>query len=157
MKTRTAQRLLLLFFTFHISLVCTDSLDEALASAIFPSTSSLCKGAAISQTKFNDQFTSTTAVSNWDAANAQYEDDVFEIDMIHADVDPNRTWILRLGKGGQIASFRVAAGEAMADSATENDAWHDLVQQMVAVNPDLNTAANPNFIHQAGPYMNDRG
>jgi hypothetical protein len=157
MTTRTPRRLLLLFFTFHISRVSADTLDAALASAIFPSTSSLCKGAANSRTTFNNKFTSTAAVSNWDAANAQYEDDVFEIDMIHSDVDPNRTWILRLGKGGQIASFRVAAGEAMANSATENDAWHDLVQQMVAINSDLNTPANPNFIHQAGPYMNDRG
>ena len=157
MTTRKPRRLLLLFLTFHIALVSTDTLDESLASAIFPPTSPLCKGAAISETKFNNQFSSTTTVSNWDVANAQYEASVFEIDMIHSDINPNRTWILRLGKGGQVASFRVAAGEAMANSATPNDAWHDLVQQMVAVNSDLNTAAYPNFIHQAGPYMNDRG
>jgi len=77
--------------------------------------------------------------------------------MTHADSNPDRAWTIRLGKGGQIVSFRVAAGEAIANQANPEAIWNDLVQQMVAVNEQLNTATNPNFIHQAGPYARDTG
>jgi len=93
----------------------------------------------------------------WDVVNAQYEEDVFKIDMIHSDSNENRSWTLRLGKGGQIASFIVASGEAISNQASETAAWNDLVQQMVAVNSNANTPDDPSFIHQAGPYMKDTG
>jgi hypothetical protein len=146
-----------LLLTISLFLAVADKLDEALASAIFPPTSPLCQGAG-SSTLFNTTYSTTADVSGyWDVNNAQYEENVFEIDMVHSDKNENRTWILRLGKGGQIASFRAAAGEAIARQANPHSAWNDLVQQMVAVNTQLNTPANPNFIHQAGPYMKDTG
>ena len=147
-------KLFLLFLA--LSRVGADKLDDALASAIFPATSTMCNGAG-SSTSFSATYTSTADVSEWDSNNAQYEDDVFEVDMIHSDTNENRTWALRLGKGGQIASFRVASGEAIANQASTGAAWNDLVQQMVAVNTDRNAPAYPNFIHQAGPYMKDTG
>ena len=146
----------LLLLALSLSRVGADKLDVALASAIFPATSNLCDGAG-SSTSFSAMYTSTNDVSDWDVRNAQYEDDVFEVDMIHSDTNANRTWTLRLGKGGQIASFRVASGEAIANQASTTAAWNDLVQQMVAVNLALNTPTKPNFIHQAGPYMKDTG
>jgi transglutaminase/protease-like cytokinesis protein 3 len=146
----------LLLLALSLSRVGADKLDDALASAIFPATSNKCNGAG-SSTSFSATYTSTAGVSEWDVNNAQYEDDVFEVDMIHSDANENRTWTLRLGKGGQIASFRVASGEAIANQANPSAAWNDLVQQMVAVNNDLNKPADPNFIHQAGPYMKDTG
>ena len=146
----------LLLLALSLSRVGADKLDDALASAIFPATSNKCNGAG-SSTSFSATYTSTAGVSEWDVNNAQYEDDVFEVDMIHSDTNENRTWALRLGKGGQIASFRVASGEAIANQASSHAAWNDLVQQMVAVNLKLNTGADPNFIHQAGPYMKDTG
>lgn len=97
-------------------------------------------------------------VSNWDANTAVYEQDVFELEIVHSDGEnPDREWKVRLGNGGQIASFRVAAGEAIANQASSTAAWNDLVQQMVAVNGALNTQVNLNFIHQAGPYIKDTG
>ena len=146
----------LFFLSLSLSRVGADKLDDALASAIFPATSTKCKAAG-SSTSFSAMYTSTNDVSDWDVRNAQYEDDVFEVDMIHSDTNANRTWTLRLGKGGQIASFRVASGEAIANQASTTAAWNDLVQQMVAVNLALNTPTKPNFIHQAGPYMKDTG
>ena len=146
----------LFLLALALSRVWADKLDDALASAIFPATSTMCNGAG-SSTSFSATYTSTMDVSDWNVNNALYEDDVFEVDMFHSDTNANRTWALRLGKGGQIASFRVAAGEAIANQANSHSAWNDLVQQMVAVNLKLNEPTDPNFIHQAGPYMKDTG
>ena len=133
-----------------------DKLDDVLASAIFRPSSSVCSNGG-SSTSFNATYHSTMAISKWDAVNAPYEPDVFMIDMIHNDNNSNRTWTLRLGKGGQIASLIVAAGEAIANQG-EKETWNDLVQQMVAVNGVLNIVpTSPNFIHGAGPYMRDIG
>jgi len=146
--------------TLHLalcfSLVGADKLDEALASAIFPASSTLCQGGGAS-TSFSTTYTSTAEVSDWDVNTAAYEEDVFEVDMSHSDSNQDRAWTIRLGKGGQIASFRVAAGEAIANQASTTAIWNDLVQQMVAVNTALNTPTHPNFIHQAGPYAKDTG
>jgi hypothetical protein len=147
----------LLLLALPLSIIGADRLDEVLASAIFPASSSKCPGAAPAATSFSADFTSTFEVSQWDENNKAYEQDVFEVDMTHNDANSDRSWTLRLGKGGQIASFRVAAGEAIANQANSEAAWNDLVQQMVAVNGELNTPANKNFIHQAGPYSRDDG
>jgi hypothetical protein len=146
----------LLFLVIFLASTGADKLDEALASAIFRPSSSVCNNAG-SATSFNATYGSTFAVSKWDVYHAQYEPHAFKIDMIHNDNNSNRSWTLRLGKGGQILSLIVAAGEAMANQGVADSPWNDLVQQMVAVNSALNTNTDPNFIHQAGPYMRDTG
>jgi hypothetical protein len=133
-----------------------DVLDEALASALFRPTSLKCPGAGTS-TSFSATFSSTMSISKWHNAQALYEPNVFEVDMIHSDQNENRSWTLRVGKGGHVSSFLVKAGEAIANEANVKSMWNDLVPQMVAVNGDLNTALHPNFIHQAGPYVQDTG
>lgn len=142
---------------FPVALVEADKLDKALASAIFPSSSNLCQGGGGSSTSFSTTYTSTFDVSDWDDNSKAYEENVFEVDISHVDTNPDLSWTIRIGKGGQIASLRVAAGEAIANQANGVALWNDLVQQMVAVNTDLNTGATPNFIHQAGPYAKDTG
>jgi hypothetical protein len=137
-------------------LVIADQLDEAIASAIFRPTSSKCPGAG-SSTSFSASYTSTMSISKWHSLQAAYEPDVFEIDMIHSDGNENRTWTLRIGKGGHISSLIVKAGEVVANEDNPKSFWNDLVPQMVAVNGALNTNTNPNFIHQAGPYTKDTG
>jgi hypothetical protein len=152
-------KLVLLSLSLMSPRIGADKLDKAMASAMFAPSSSKCQGAGLPSpsTSFNTTYTSTTAISKWDVENAQYEDDVFLIDMIHSDNNENRSWTLRLGKGGQIVSFIVASGEAISNQADETAAWNDLVQQMVAVNSNSNTPNEPSFIHQAGPYMKDTG
>jgi hypothetical protein len=146
----------LLLFLILSRTAVADKLDDVLASAIFRPSSSVCSNGG-SSTSFNANYRSTMAISNWDAVNAPYEPYVFKIDMIHNDNNSNRTWTLRLGKGGQIASLIVAAGEAIANQG-DHESWNDLVQQMVAVNSALNILpTSPNFIHGAGPYMRDDG
>ena len=132
-----------------------DRLDQALASAIFPS-SPFCHMEG-SSTFFSFNFTSTADISRWDINTAQFEEDVFQVDMVHTDNATERSWILRIGKGGQIASLIVSAGEAIANQAISDSVWNDLVQQMVSVNGNLNSPLTPNFVHQAGPYMRDTG
>jgi hypothetical protein len=133
-----------------------DFLDEILAGALFEPSSSQCDGAG-SSTSFRTTFTSTMSISYWHPQNAQYEDDVFQVDMIHTDANPDRAWSLRIGKGGEVDSFITKAGEAVANQPSVNSAWNDLVYQMVAVNDNLNSPTNKNFIHQAGVYMQDTG
>lgn len=139
-----------------LTLVRADKLDEALASAIFPPRSSQCQESS-GTTSFSHVYSSTDGTSDWDVNTVAYEENVFEVDISHTDADPDRSWTIRIGKGGQISSFIVAAGESMSNQASQYAIWNDLVQQMVAVNGALNAPDAPNFIHQAGPYARDTG
>mmetsp|Transcript_28193 Transcript_28193/g.42652 ORF Transcript_28193/g.42652 Transcript_28193/m.42652 type:complete len:773 (-) Transcript_28193:212-2530(-) len=136
--------------------VVSDQLDDVLttSSGIFPSDSVKCAGK--SSTSFSSVFRSTNHISAWSDVNVEYESDAFEIDMTHDDVLPERSWTLRLGKGGQIMSLIVQPGESIANQALPNAIWIDLVQQMVAVNENLNgVGGKANFIHGAGVYANE--
>eukprot|EP00547_Thalassionema_nitzschioides_P007112 CAMPEP_0194209858 /NCGR_PEP_ID=MMETSP0156-20130528/7840_1 /TAXON_ID=33649 /ORGANISM="Thalassionema nitzschioides, Strain L26-B" /LENGTH=680 /DNA_ID=CAMNT_0038937105 /DNA_START=130 /DNA_END=2173 /DNA_ORIENTATION=- len=139
-------------------LVATDQLDDVLTSSsgIFPSNSVKC-GEKLSNTAFSSVFRSTNDVSNWRDVNIAYEPNAFEIDMIHNDdANPERSWSLRLGKGGQIMSLIVKPGESMANQGHHTAIWNDLVQQMVSVNGELNgVGGKNNFIHGAGVYANE--
>jgi hypothetical protein len=147
---------IIIHFLLHIVPNYGDALDKALASALFRPTSLKCPGAGTSTT-FRTTFTSTQAISKWHDAQALYEPNMFEVDMIHSDKNENRSWTLRIGKGGQISSFLVKAGEAIANEDNVKSMWNDLVPQMVAINSEFNTALHPNFIHQSGPYVQDTG
>jgi hypothetical protein len=151
----------LLWFCLLVPAAVTtaDKIDEAIANDIFPQTSDLCSADGAS-TAFSFDFTEST-ISNWDSENSAYEEDVFQVDMIHSDSNTNRTWTLRIGKGGQISSFITSAGETIANQASKGSAWNDLVQQLVAVNKNRNGVGIyknfSNFVHGAGPYMKDEG
>lgn len=78
--------------------------------------------------------------------------------------DTDKSYELRIGKGGQVYSFKTSAGETIPPqwrnpaSGNPNKApWVDEVWQIVAVDGALNDAENDNkyFIHQAGVYLND--
>ncbi len=77
----------------------------------------------------------------------------------------NRSWDLRLGRGGQIYSFRTPAlGELVPPQYRANDVtygsqyapWNDEVWQGVAVDIVQNNLPDGDyFIHQAGVYLKD--
>lgn len=134
--------------------ISADKLDVAIANAIFSDTSPLCKPID-SHTTFSSVY--TPSGSYWNFRNAEYEEDAFEIEMRHSDQNENRTWTMRLGKGGQVVSFIGPYGEVIPTQAQDKSAWNDLVTQPVAVSDDLNTPTNPYFIHGSGPYMKDEG
>eukprot|EP00547_Thalassionema_nitzschioides_P000335 CAMPEP_0194198852 /NCGR_PEP_ID=MMETSP0156-20130528/78_1 /TAXON_ID=33649 /ORGANISM="Thalassionema nitzschioides, Strain L26-B" /LENGTH=886 /DNA_ID=CAMNT_0038923681 /DNA_START=23 /DNA_END=2679 /DNA_ORIENTATION=- len=133
--------------------VAADKLDDVLTSSsgIFATDSVKCPGGAA--TSFQSVFSSTDDISDWDPVNLGYEENAFEIDMTHMDPLVQRDWTLRIGNGGQIMSLIVDAGESIANQGVAKSIWNDLVQQMVAVNTDLNGVNNyPNFIHGSGTY-----
>jgi hypothetical protein len=72
----------------------------------------------------------------------------------------NRSWDLRVGRGGQIYSLRTPAlGETVPPSYRSDDnssPWNDEVWQGIAVNTSLNNPPGSNyFIHQSGVYLVD--
>lgn len=76
---------------------------------------------------------------------------------------PNRSWDLRIGRGGQIYSFQSAFGEAIAPQWRNPNGvdggnfapWIDEVFQTVLVDRTLHDPNSGNFymIHQAGIYL----
>ena len=71
----------------------------------------------------------------------------------------NRSWELRVGRGGHIYSLRTPAlGETVPPqwrSTGDTSPWNDEVWQGVAVDTSLNSGESKYFIHQSGTYMKD--
>eukprot|EP00547_Thalassionema_nitzschioides_P017898 CAMPEP_0194242066 /NCGR_PEP_ID=MMETSP0158-20130606/7711_1 /TAXON_ID=33649 /ORGANISM="Thalassionema nitzschioides, Strain L26-B" /LENGTH=804 /DNA_ID=CAMNT_0038977085 /DNA_START=68 /DNA_END=2479 /DNA_ORIENTATION=+ len=138
-----------------LGLASADKLDNILIShsGIFdPDSASLCP--ASSSTTFSSVFTSTDATSNWSDTKIQYEENAFEIQIDHTDDLPERSWSLRLGKGGQVMSLILKPGESIANQDVPEAIWNDLVQQMIAVDETglHDGEGYPSFIHGSGPY-----
>jgi hypothetical protein len=68
--------------------------------------------------------------------------------MQHVDKNTNRTWILRIGQGGNPYSSIVAYGDAMPPQPQNHEQapWVDEVWQMAAVDRPKNTEAKPYFV-----------
>ncbi len=68
--------------------------------------------------------------------------------------DPNHSFEIRVGKGGNIYSFIGSFGESVPPQYPAIAPWVDEVWQMVAVDGALNNPPNEkHFIHQAGVYL----
>ncbi len=67
----------------------------------------------------------------------------------------DKSYELRLGKGGQIYSFLTSSGETVPPQYPATAPWVDEVWQMVAVDGVLNKPSEnkKHFIHQAGVYL----
>lgn len=68
------------------------------------------------------------------------------------------SWELRIGKGGQIYSFKSAYGEGVPPQSKEQSTWNDEVWQPVSVVTALNNrdfTSTRYFIHGAGAYNFD--
>jgi dienelactone hydrolase len=83
--------------------------------------------------------------------------DVWRNTLNHDSENPQQDWEIRIGKGGQIYSFRTAAGELMPPQEHAGAEWVDEVFQVVTVNTKTNNRdpiAYParSFVHQAGTY-----
>ena len=64
-------------------------------------------------TVFSFTHSSCLALSRWDATNADREQSVFLASLSHTDPDANRSWALKIGKGGNIYSFVGPYGETV--------------------------------------------
>ena len=108
-------------------------------------------------TAYSFDFQSANQDSQWDITNTDHEQQVFLLEMNHTtpDNNENRTWSLRIGKGGNIYSFVGPFGEAIPPQTSDNKPWVDEVWQNIVVNTDLNDPSSPYYIHQAGVYETD--
>lgn len=94
--------------------------------------------------------------SGWDMP--ELERSVFRGQVAHVDgTDGNRSWALRVARGGNVYSFRGAYGEAMPPQVHTDAPWIDEVWQLVGVDNTLNTGETPYFVHQAGTYTREAG
>ena len=130
------------------------SLDQLLLESIFPPTSKKCM--------FNDEnqrtshtYDYTKSNSTWNKEAVKYEKDVFLAEMSN-NLNGNNTWTIRIGKGGNIYSFRGAYGEAVPPQYHSGAIFVDEVTQTVSVNQVKNIDAQDlYYIHQAGVYSHD--
>jgi hypothetical protein len=93
-------------------------------------------------------FSNTT--STWDTLSARFEEDVFLAEFAHTDVDGDKSWVIRVGKGGNIYSYVGPFGEAMPPQTHEDAPFVDEVWQMVTRDAVHSTSS----IYQAGVYQN---
>jgi hypothetical protein len=131
-----------------------ETLQESIIKDMLPKSSSKCMGTG--ETFSSDSvFASSQATSKWSEDFAGYEQDLFLKKMVHNDADSDRSWTIRIGKGGNIYSFVGPMGETVPPQEHAEAPWIDEVWQTVSVDQNKNTSANPYFIHQAGVYQKD--
>ena len=131
------------------------SFEQALLDDMLPASGSRCSSSASKQTSTSFNFPGTDPHSDWYSDFVNLESEVFLAQMNHIDTDTNRTWSLRIGKGGNPYSFVGPFGEAMPPQNHANAPWIDEVWQMVAVDQTKNGKPDPYFIHQAGTYQRE--
>ena len=101
-------------------------------------------------------FTDTYIPSNSYWASPFTEDHVYHARLKYDHpTNPDNSYELRLGKGGQIYSFLTSSGETVPPQYPTIAPWVDEVWQMVAVDGSLNQPEEDKayFIHQAGVYL----
>ena len=169
-------------FGDSVNATLIETLDAALLADILQSytshiasTRASCSAAtSVSATSSSFDFPGTNLNSNWHAPFVQYEADLFQAIMTHTEGDgtssrsdgtSNRSWEIRIGKGGNIYSHYTPNmyGETFPPQNNGESPWIDEVQQTVSVNLDLNYQGatldqygnKAYFIHQAGAYQRD--
>ena len=136
-----------------------DRVEAALLGDGLPAVSERCaaggeaEGAGSSSHSFD--FPGEAPAGTWNPEFAPLEAEAYLLQMSHE--DGNRSWAVRVGRGGSVYSLRGEFGEAMPPQRLEGAPWVDTVLQWVGVDTGLNdpAAGRPWFVHQAGAYMRD--
>lgn len=141
--------------------MCIDTLQQFILSDMMASmtSSSLCS-APQGTTVSNFTYSSSQNESQWynnspEGPFSPLEQYVFQTKMSHFDSNPNRTWTIRLGTGGNIYSMVGPMGETVPPQWRNDSPWIDEVWQTVAVDRQKNQNS-PFFIHEAGSYQSDK-
>lgn len=105
---------------------------------------------------FSYELNYTESETEWNADNLD-PTEVWRTTLQHQNPDHLKNWEIRIGKGGQIYSFRTAAGELIPPQEHAGAEWIDEVFQVVTVNTKSNirldsTFEARSFVHQAGTY-----
>lgn len=152
------------FLALCLAIVSGETLEEAIIKDIMPERSSMCTPTP-GTTSSDFTFASSQEESEWfdgypdsyaqyNAPWSQLEQYVFNAKMMHTDANANRTWTLRLGKGGNIYSFVGPMGETVAPQKRDDSPWIDEVWHSVGVEPPQ--PEEPFMIHGAGSYQSDK-
>jgi|GEM_PF-1047556 len=159
------KNLLLLLFLLSSPTLFAQNTDSLLTSVF-------AANALTPTTKENYSFTKkySPSASTWAISEVFSDSIVFQAEMKYRHPeDSNKSYQMRIGKGGQIYSLRSAFGESIPPQyrkpkhvggqlqVNASAPWIDEVWQMVAVDTKQN---NPKidekyFIHQAGVYLNN--
>ena len=149
----------LLFFLLAVKGSSNEELDTAILESMIPPSSEKCieHFQKHSQTSsYRHTFEFPGSLSEWSDEATVVESDLFLAEISHADYrDYRHTWTMRIGRGGNIYSFRGAYGEAIPPQHHVNAEFIDEVLQSVSVNQVKNDSGEPYFIHQAGVYKRD--
>ncbi|MEO1244363.1 MAG: hypothetical protein AAFX56_01665 [Pseudomonadota bacterium] len=105
---------------------------------------------------FSHEDTYSPEVTAWTAYNLDPKA-VWQDTLKHDNSNNSRDWDIRIGRGGQVYSFRTRAGELIPPQEHKGAEWIDEVFQAVTVNTLTNNRdpiAYPSrsFVHQAGTY-----
>jgi hypothetical protein len=150
--------LLRILGTFFFSAIkASDILDEILLRDMMPSIGTKCQTGANSYIGQTGSYTFQhyPSPSYWDPTAVGSEPDLFLAEMVNNNtVDPDKSWTIRFGRGGNIYSFRGIYGEAMPPQYHVDGEWIDEVTQSVSVNLAMN-GNQDYFVHQAGVYRDD--
>ena len=106
------------------------SLAQALLEDMLPPASARCVGGNAAYTY---QYTSSDSTSSWDETSEMYEANVFLAELSHTEANSNRTWKLRVGKGGNMYSFVGPFGETVPPQYHTDAPWVDEVRLTVAM------------------------
>jgi len=139
------------------SAIASDDLDAVLLRDIMPSRGSKCEAGANSYTGQTSSYTFQhyRSPAYWDPTAAPFEPQVFQAEMSNVNAaDPDKSWTIRVGSGGNIYSFRGPFFEAIPPQYHTDGEWVDEVTQSVAVNLAQNGDSDY-YMHQAGIYTKD--
>ena len=138
-----------------------DDLDKLILNDIIPDIGPECQSnyASVSSvTTSSSTFEHTDSPSFWHPIAADHEQQLFLAEMSHSNLnDARQSWIIRIGTGSNIYSFRGDYGEAIPPQYHVGGIYVDEVMQSVSVNQNKNVDEDGKryFIHQAGPYQRD--
>ncbi|MDW5290818.1 T9SS type A sorting domain-containing protein [Formosa sp. PL04] len=105
-------------------------------------------------------FTTAYSPSNsyWIDPTAADEEHVYLAKLQHSAATAANSWELRIGKGGQMYSFKSAYGEGIPPQSIVRSTWMDEVWQPVCANTTLSNrdfSSGFYFVHGAGAYNYD--
>lgn len=163
--------LLALLLSINVTEISAETLAEAIIKDVMPPNGDSCGAAAsgggASSGTFSHsfEFQSSQEESQWyydPVRNMEYggpwselEQHVFLAKFSHTDSNnANRTWTVRVGKGGNIYSLFGPMGETVAPQKRDDSPWIDEVWHSVTADPPKN-AESPFMIHGAGSYQSD--
>ena len=136
-----------------------DRVEAALLGDGLPAVSERCTAGGEAEgagsTSHSFDFPGEAPAGTWNPEFAPLEAEAFLLQISHG--GGNRSWALRVGRGGSVYSLRGGFGEAMPPQSLEGAPWVDTVLQWVGVDTEQNdpAAGRPWFVHQAGAYMGD--